>query len=106
VRDHFVRPFVAAFPGVVHAMRNWLTPVHRGAFANVEATGKQARVPGCKRDSTTRDRVRDVERNSTAVGNATGKFLSMDTTSKHGESPQDGFTSMYCGRSARQRRAY
>jgi steroid delta-isomerase-like uncharacterized protein len=59
VRDNFVRPFVAAFPGNVHAIRNlahdtnlvaveWnFEAVHKGRFANVEATGKQVRVPGC-----------------------------------------------------------
>jgi len=52
VRDNFVRPFIAAFPGNVHAIRNlahaknlvaveWsFEAVHTGAFANVEATGK------------------------------------------------------------------
>ena len=59
VRDNFVRPFIAGFPGNVHAIRNlahaknlvaveWsFEAVHRGPFANVEATGKNVRVPGC-----------------------------------------------------------
>jgi len=59
VRDNFVRPFIAAFPGNVHAIRNlahaknlvaveWsFEAVHKGPFANVEATGKQVQVPGC-----------------------------------------------------------
>ena len=59
VRDNFVRPFIAGFPGNVHAIRNlahaknlvaveWsFDAVHKGAFANVEATGKKVQVPGC-----------------------------------------------------------
>lgn len=59
VRDNFVRPFIAGFPGNVHAIRNlahavnlvaveWsFEAVHKGAFANVPATGKQVQVPGC-----------------------------------------------------------
>jgi len=59
VRDNFVRPFIAAFPGNVHSIRNlahaknlvaveWnFEAVHKGTFANVEATGKQVQVPGC-----------------------------------------------------------
>ena len=59
VRDNFVRPFITAFPGNVHSIRNlahaknlvaveWsFEAVHKGAFANVEATGKQVQVPGC-----------------------------------------------------------
>ena len=59
VRDNFVRPFIAAFPGNVHAIRNlahaknlvaveWsFEAVHKGAFANIEATGKKVQVPGC-----------------------------------------------------------
>lgn len=59
VRDNFVRPFIAGFPGNVHAIRNlahaanlvaveWsLEAVHKGRFANVEATGKRVQVPGC-----------------------------------------------------------
>ena len=59
VRDNFVRPFIAAFPGNVHAIRNlahaknlaaveWsFEAVHKGPFGNIEATGKQVQVPGC-----------------------------------------------------------
>ena len=59
VRDNFVRPFIAAFPGNVHSIRNlahagnlvaveWsFEAVHKGAFANIEATGKRVQVPGC-----------------------------------------------------------
>lgn len=59
VRDNFVRPFIAAFPGNVHSIRNlahaknlvaveWsFEAVHKGAFAKVEATGKKVQVPGC-----------------------------------------------------------
>ena len=59
VRDNFVRPFIAAFPGNVHSIRNlahaknlvaveWnFDAVHKGAFAKVEATGKKVQVPGC-----------------------------------------------------------
>jgi steroid delta-isomerase-like uncharacterized protein len=59
VRDSFVRPFVAGFPGNVHSIRNlahaknlvaveWsFEAIHKGPFANVEATGKSVQVPGC-----------------------------------------------------------
>ena len=59
VRDNFVHPIVAAFPGNVHAIRNlaharnlvaveWsFEAVHTGTFAGVNATGKQVQVPGC-----------------------------------------------------------
>ena len=59
VRDNFVRPFIAAFPGNVHSIRNlvharnlvaveWsFEAAHKGAFANIEATGKKVQVPGC-----------------------------------------------------------
>ncbi len=59
VRDNFVRPFIAAFPGNVHAIRNlahaknfvaveWsFEAVHQGPFADIQATGKKVRVPGC-----------------------------------------------------------
>ena len=59
VRDNFVRPFITAFPGNVHSIRNlaharnlvaveWsFEAVHKGAFANIEATGKKVQVPGC-----------------------------------------------------------
>src|SRR5882672_4248921 len=69
VRDNFVRPFIAAFPGNVHSIRNlahtknlvaveWsFDAEHRGTFANIEATGKKVQVPGCsfyEYDLTTR----------------------------------------------------
>ena len=59
VRDNFVRPFIAGFPGNIHAIRHLaLAPnlvavewsfeaVHSGAFAGIPATGRQVRVPGC-----------------------------------------------------------
>ena len=59
VRDNFVRPFIAAFPGNVHSIRNlahtknlvaveWMfDAVHKGAFGKVEATGRNVSVPGC-----------------------------------------------------------
>lgn len=59
VRDNFVRPFISAFPGNVHVIRNlafannlvaveWsFDAVHNGPFGNVEATGKQVQVSGC-----------------------------------------------------------
>ena len=59
VRDNFVRPFIAGFPGNVHSIRNlahaknlvaveWsLEAVHKGRFANLEATDKKVQVPAC-----------------------------------------------------------
>ena len=59
VRDNFVRPFIAAFPGNVHAIQNlahaknfvaveWsFEAVHQGPFADIQATGKKVQVPGC-----------------------------------------------------------
>ena len=59
VRDNFVRPFIAAFPGNVHSIRNlahaknlvaveWsFEAVHKGTFAGVKATDKRVQVPGC-----------------------------------------------------------
>ena len=59
VRDSFVRPFIGAFPGNVHAIRNlahannlvaveWsFEATHTGSFAGVPPTGRQVRVPGC-----------------------------------------------------------
>jgi len=59
VRDNFVPPFIAGFPGNVHSIRNLaLAPnlaavewsfeaVHSGDFANIPATGKRVQVPGC-----------------------------------------------------------
>lgn len=59
VRDQFVRPFIAAFPGNVHVPLNlahapnlvaveWrFEAVHRGTFAGIAATGRSVNVPGC-----------------------------------------------------------
>lgn len=59
VRDNFVRPFIAAFPGNVHSIRNlahaknlvaveWsFDAVHIGDFGKVAATGRKVHVPGC-----------------------------------------------------------
>lgn len=59
IRDNFVRPFLAGFPGNVHAVQNLIHAgnlvavewnfegVHSGNFAGIAATGKKARVPGC-----------------------------------------------------------
>ena len=59
VRDNFVRPFISAFPGNIHAIQNlahapslvaveWsFEAKHTGPFANVQPTGKQVKVPGC-----------------------------------------------------------
>jgi len=59
VRDRFVRPFVTGFPGNVHSIRNlanaknlvavewFFEAIHKGSFANLAATGKNVRVPGC-----------------------------------------------------------
>jgi predicted ester cyclase len=59
VRDNFVRPFIAGFPGNVHSIRNlahakglaaveWTFEAeHSGPFANIGATGKRVGIPGC-----------------------------------------------------------
>jgi steroid delta-isomerase-like uncharacterized protein len=59
VRDNFVRPFITAFPGNVHAIRNlaiapnlaaveWdFEAVHAGPFAGISATGNHVLVRGC-----------------------------------------------------------
>jgi steroid delta-isomerase-like uncharacterized protein len=59
VRDNFVIPFVNGFPGNVHSIRNlahadklvaveWrFDAVHKGSFANIEATGRTVQVFGC-----------------------------------------------------------
>jgi predicted ester cyclase len=59
VRDNFVRPFIAAFPGNIHAIRHlaharnlvaveWsFEAVHSGSFANIAPTNKKVQVPGC-----------------------------------------------------------
>ena len=59
VRENFVQPFVAGFPGNVHSIRNlalagnlvaveWsFEAVHSGAFAGIPASGKHVQVSGC-----------------------------------------------------------
>jgi steroid delta-isomerase-like uncharacterized protein len=58
VRERFVRPFVAAFPGNVHSIVHlahapnlvaveWtFRAIHRGDFAGYPASGHQVQVPG------------------------------------------------------------
>jgi steroid delta-isomerase-like uncharacterized protein len=58
VRDHFVRPFLAGFPGNVHSIRNlahapnlaaveWnFDAMHKGVFTGIVATGRPVSVPG------------------------------------------------------------
>ena len=59
VRDQFVRPFIAGFPGNLHIAKNMIfgTNVvvvewsfeaqHKGPFAGRPATGVSVKVPGC-----------------------------------------------------------
>ena len=59
VRDNFVIPFLKAFPGNVHSIVNlahaenlvaveWsFNAVHKGTFANIQASGRTVQVPGC-----------------------------------------------------------
>ena len=59
VRDHFVRPFCAAFPGNVHEIQNlvyengavaveWrFKAVQKGAFMQYPPSGRTTDVPGC-----------------------------------------------------------
>jgi|SRR5215469_376855 len=59
VRDKFVIPFVDGFPGNVHSIRNlghatnlaaveWsFDAVHKGSFANVDASGRTVQLCGC-----------------------------------------------------------
>jgi steroid delta-isomerase-like uncharacterized protein len=59
VRDLFVRPLIAGFPGNVHAIGKlafapglvaveWeFQAEHTGAFAGIPATGRRVRTPGC-----------------------------------------------------------
>jgi steroid delta-isomerase-like uncharacterized protein len=59
VRDHFVRPFCAAFPGNVHEIQNlvyengavaveWrFKAVHKGTFMQYPPSGRTTDVPGC-----------------------------------------------------------
>lgn len=59
VRDGFVRPFIAAFPGNIHAIQR-LIPAdglvavewrfqaeHQGEFQGIAASGRKTDVPGC-----------------------------------------------------------
>src|SRR4029077_13559229 len=59
LRDQFVRPFIAAFPGNRHVVKNMIfgkdvaveewsfEGEHLGPFAGREATGLAIQVPGC-----------------------------------------------------------
>src|SRR5215470_3245212 len=59
LRDQFVRPFVAGFPGNRHMVKNiifgkevvvveWiLEAIHKGYFAGSSATGMAVNLPGC-----------------------------------------------------------
>jgi steroid delta-isomerase-like uncharacterized protein len=59
VRDKFVIPFVSGFPGNIHSIRNlahanrlaaveWsFEAVHKGSFADIEATGRTVQLYGC-----------------------------------------------------------
>jgi steroid delta-isomerase-like uncharacterized protein len=59
VRDRFVRPFIAGFPGNLHIAKNMIfgsnvvvvewsfEAEHKGSFAGRAATGVRVQVPGC-----------------------------------------------------------
>src|ERR1700746_2043659 len=59
LRDQFVRPFVAGFPGNRHIVKNMIfgknvvvvewsfEAAHKGAFAGAAATGTPVKLPGC-----------------------------------------------------------
>jgi predicted ester cyclase len=59
VRDQFVRPFIAGFPGNLHIAKNMIfgpnvvvvewsfEAEHKGPFAGRAATGARVQVPGC-----------------------------------------------------------
>ena len=59
LRDQFVRPFVAGFPGNRHVVKNMIfgknvvivewsfEGAHNGAFAGAAATGTAVKLPGC-----------------------------------------------------------
>ncbi len=59
LREHFVRPFITAFPGNRYVVRNWIfgrnvvvvewtfEAEHKGPFAGHAATGAHIEVPGC-----------------------------------------------------------
>ena len=59
LRDQFVRPFVAGFPGNRHVVKNMIfgkdvvvvewnfEATHKGAFAGTAATGSAVKISGC-----------------------------------------------------------
>ena len=59
LRDQFVRPFVAGFPGNRHVVKNMIfgndvvvvewsfEAAHKGTFAGTVATGTAVKLPGC-----------------------------------------------------------
>jgi predicted ester cyclase len=59
VRDQFARPFITAFPGNRHIVKNMIfgpgvvnvefsfEAQHKGAFAGHAATGARIKLPGC-----------------------------------------------------------
>lgn len=59
LRDQFVRPFVAGFPGNRHVVKNLMfgknvvvvewsfEAAHQGTFAGTAATGASVKLPGC-----------------------------------------------------------
>lgn len=59
LRDQFVRPFVAGFPGNHHVVKNMIfggdvvvvewcfEAIHKGPFAGTAATGTGVNLPGC-----------------------------------------------------------
>src|SRR5499433_2377126 len=59
LRDQFVRPFVAGFPGNHHVVKNMIfgkdvvivewsfEAAHKGPFAGTAATGTNVKLPGC-----------------------------------------------------------
>ena len=59
LRDQFVRPFVAGFPGNRHVVKNMIfgkdvvvvewtfEAAHKGPFAGTVATGSSIKLPGC-----------------------------------------------------------
>ena len=79
VRDNFVRPFITAFPGNVHSIRNlahaknlvaveWtFDAVHKGGFGKIEATGKRFRFLVVPSTSTTSDPERFRQEGSTSI---------------------------------------
>jgi len=59
LRDQFVRPFIAGFPGNQHVVKNMIfgenvvivewsfEAAHKGSFAGTPASGAAVKVPGC-----------------------------------------------------------